>query len=150
MIATTFSVSHHSAPRSRGPLRLSFAAQTAQVAPARRALARFLRDGGWTQDESDAVLLAVGEACNNAVEHAVSASSVSVVCALSAQGASVEVRNKGGEDLSSALPALCVLPEDTWATHGRGFALMSLLMDDVAVCAEDGDTVVRMFKSHSL
>lgn len=133
-------------PKRAAPLRLTFPAQAAQVGMTRRALARFLREAGWTEDNADAVLLAVGEACNNAVEHCRPEQAVSLCCTLSRQGLSVEVRNPGA-DFAPNLSALCVLPEDEWATHGRGYALMSMLMDTVQVAAEEGQTVVRLFKA---
>ena len=133
-------------PKRTAPLRLTFPAQAVHVSATRRSVARFLRDAGWTEDSADAVILAVGEACNNAVEHCRPEQAVTLSCILSRQGLSVEVRNPGA-DFAPNLSDLCVLPEDEWATHGRGYALMSLLMDTVQVTAEDGQTVVRLFKT---
>lgn len=99
-------------------------------------------------DDRDAVLLAVGEACSNAVcygdpENA--GAVVSVCCRIASTGVlRVQVRNTGPR-FTPNLAEQCRLPE--WEeTHGRGFALMEALMDTVRVTSNGRETVVHLAK----
>ncbi len=118
-----------------------------QARAVRHAVTRYVQELGCSDEQRDAVTLAVGEAVNNAVSYGQEAAeaAVSVCCRLAAPGMLViEVRNHGAGFLPD-VAAASVLPDD-FAVHGRGFALMSLLMDEVQVLAEDGETVVRLVK----
>ncbi len=133
-------------------LFLQIPALPSQVGKARHAVADFLRCQGWPQTDTDAVTLAVGEAGSNAVCYGKqdnSAAVVSIICTLlSPLCLQVEVRNQGTE-FNPDIDALCFLP-DHEATHGRGFALMQCLMDDMQVFHEGSETVVRLTKSRTL
>lgn len=132
-------------------LCLQIPAMPAQVGEARHAVVDFLRYQGWPQTDTDAVALAVGEAGSNAVcygRHEDAASVVSIICTLlSPLHLQIEVRNRGTE-FRPDLDALCTLP-DNEATHGRGFALMQFLMDEMQVFQEGPETVVRLTKSRT-
>ncbi len=133
-------------------LCLQIPALPAQVGQARRAVVDFLRYQGWPALDTDAVALAIGEAGSNAIcygRHEDAASVVSIICTLlSPVCLQVEVRNQG-TDFRPNLDDLCCLPDDN-ATHGRGFALMQCLMDDMKVFQDGQETVVQLTKSRTL
>lgn len=149
MISKAFQTS--TPPVKGDRLFLQFPALPSQVGAARHAIADFLRHQGWRQDDTDDVMLAVGEAGNNAVCYGSgegSAAMVSIICTLLApQRLQIDVRNQGN-GFQADLDTLCALP-DKDATHGRGFALMQVLMDDVQVMHDGPQTVVRLTKSRS-
>ncbi len=120
------------------------------VGRARRAVAEFLHRRAWGADDADALLLAVGEACNNAVNYGgrdYADPRLIVSCQpLDGQRLQVDVRNQGNgfhPDLSECGQ----LPSAEFATHGRGFGLMFALVDDVQILSDGGDTIVRLTKS---
>ncbi len=132
-------------------LRLRFRAQTDQVGRVRQSVAEHVRRLGWTQDETEEVVLAVGEACNNAVSYGRTEDGDACVT-LSAHHTSegclcIEIRNPGGR-FEPNLDSLRLLPEED-AVHGRGFALMDALMDEVRVFTQGDDTVVRLVKKRA-
>ncbi len=133
-------------------LFLQIPALPSQVGNARHAVTDFLRYQGWPQIDTDAVGLAVGEAGSNAVcygKQDTSAAVVSIMCTLlSPMCLQIEVRNQGAE-FRPNLDKLCSLPDHD-ATHGRGFALMQYLMDEMQVFQEGSETVVRLTKSRTL
>jgi len=133
-------------------LFLQIPALPAQVGNARRAVADFLRYQGWPQRDTDAVALAVGEAGSNAVCYGKqdnSAAVVSICCILlNPMCLQIDVRNQGAEFCPN-METLCTLP-DNEAIHGRGFALMQFLMDEMQVFQEGSETVVRLTKSRTL
>jgi serine/threonine-protein kinase RsbW len=109
-------------------------------------------------DARNAVKLAVGEACNNAVSHgrrsapctaeivdAIAGPMVLIVCRADAEIMEIDVVNEsaGGPVVSNAssMPS----PESL-AEHGRGMALMEMVMDSVEYTANGECTVVRMRK----
>ena len=113
----------------------------------RHAVACYVQGLDWPDDVMDAVTLAVGEAVNNAVSYGqeTAGAQVSLCCQFKPPNALViEVRNPGGH-FHPDVSALCLLPGD-FATHGRGFALMSMLMDEIQVFTEDHETVVRLVR----
>lgn len=141
-----------SAPPVKGDrLFLQIPALPAQIGNARHAVTDFLRCQGWPQTDTDAVALAVGEAGSNAVCYGKrdnSAAVVSIICTLlSPMCLQIDVRNQGA-DFRPNMDALCSLPDEE-ATHGRGFALMQCLMDDMQVFHEGSETVVRLTKSRT-
>ncbi len=120
------------------------------VGRARRAVAEFLHRRAWDADDADALLLAVGEACNNAVNYGGRASAdprLIVSCQpLDGHRLQVDVRNQGNgfhPDLSECGQ----MPDSDFATHGRGFGLMLALVDDVQVLSDGDNTIVRLTKS---
>lgn len=100
---------------------------------ARSAMRRWLADGGITGDVADDLVLAVGEACTNAVEHAYgpAGGDIELHCELHGNDAVITVRDHGH-----------------WRTargtnRGRGLMLMRNCGDDVQVeRGDEGTTVV--------
>jgi serine phosphatase RsbU (regulator of sigma subunit)/anti-sigma regulatory factor (Ser/Thr protein kinase)/PAS domain-containing protein len=128
-------------------LRVSFApaltrrlpAEPQQLAGLRRELRRWLAGVGATEEELGDVLLACGEACANAVEHAYRGSGVT------AGELTVEVALNAGRELR-----LRVADTGTWRSvpapgdRGRGLPLMRAVMDAVDVARGEDGTVVTM------
>ena len=119
------------------------------VGKVRRRLADFTRDQQWHEADADDLLLAVGEACNNAVNYGGKAYAdphiiVSCSC-LDHDHLQVDIRNQGN-GFHPDLKRLGDLPADEFSTHGRGFGLMLALVDDVQVLSDGGNTVVRLTK----
>ncbi len=133
-------------------LRIEVPATAENVGRARRAVAGFLRDWAWEADDADSLLLAVGEACNNAVNYGGQgqANPRLTVCCLSLDGCrlQVDVRNQGN-GFHPDLDVCGLMPDADFATHGRGFGLMLALVDDVQVLADGDNTVVRLTKSRA-
>ncbi|MGM1058496.1 SpoIIE family protein phosphatase [Saccharothrix sp. Mg75] len=122
--------------RHPAPLTVDFAAHTAQLAPVRHALRAWLRSCELTEDQEHTVLLAAGEACANAVEHAYRG------------GADGTVRLRvslDGDELR-----LTVADGGRWRAprvntyRGRGIPLIRALMRDVAVHHGAAGTTVEM------
>ena len=130
-------------------IRLQIPGATEYIAIARRAVdvvSERLHLPGSTRAE---VKLAVGEACNNAVSYArhngAKAASVVVACRVQPDALEIEVTNQGNgfhPAVQAAMP-----PAETLAEHGRGMALMEMLMDSVEYLSENGNTTVRMRKN---
>lgn len=121
-------------------------AQPEQARDIRHEVKRYLTELHWPEDVVDEVILAVGEAVNNAVSYGEEPgeATVSLCCHLvQSGGLQIEVRNQG--TFVPDVAELSALP-DGMAVHGRGFALMSTLMDDVQVFTEGPETVVRLAK----
>jgi PAS domain S-box-containing protein len=57
-------------PLGPGPVALSMPAEPGVLAPLRHTLRRWLRESGASAEETHDILLAVGEACTNAIQHA--------------------------------------------------------------------------------
>lgn len=132
-------------------LHLEIPARPEQLGPARRAVAAFMRERHWDGDDADALLLAVGEACSNAVSYGGVGKvdphfSVSCSC-LEGGSLQIDVRNQGS-GFSPDLNTVSLMPGDD-AEHGRGFGLMRALVDDVQVLSEAGSTTVRLRKAKS-
>ena len=130
---------------------LELPARPEQVGPARRAVADFMQAQTWDGDDADALLLAFGEACSNAVCYGGRGEAdprVTVLCErLDCGCLQVDVRNQGSgfhPDLSvaGAMPGA-----EEFATHGRGFGLMLALVDEVQVLSEGNTTTVRLRKA---
>lgn len=138
-------------PRPFGRLRLCFPAQTDQVSRVRHAVAEHVLHLGWSEDEAEEIMLAVGEACNNAVCYGRTQDGDACVSLTACQTPSgrllIEIRNLGGH-FEPNLDCLRRLPDDT-SVHGRGFALMGALMDEVHVFSEGDETVVRLIKKRA-
>jgi len=92
------------------------------------------------------VRLAVGEACNNAVLHSPAEQGVTIVCCrVRPDALEVDVTNQGN-GFHPAAPARMPRAEDL-ADHGRGRALMEMIMDSVEYLSENGNTTVRLRKN---
>ncbi len=129
---------------------INVSATPENVGKARHAVAEFLHRRAWEADDADALLLAVGEACNNAVNYGGRGAAdpcFSVSCRpLSARCLQVDVRNQGN-GFHPDLDECGLMPASEFATHGRGFGLMLALVDDVEVLSDGENTVVRLTKS---
>ena len=134
-------------------LSLEIVAAPDQVGLVRHRVAEHARALAFGLDDVDALTLAVGEACNNAVTYGgggVADPTVSVTCRLDGTGRlQVDIQNQGNHFLPD-VSALAALPDpDDFATHGRGFALMRALVDDVQVLSDGQNTIVRLTKLRS-
>ena len=129
-------------------LSLQIAAAPELIGTVRRRIAEHARALAFDEDAVDALTLAVGEACSNAVSYGGAGlpdPQVVITCALPAPGRlQVDVRNQGN-GFHPDVAALGALP-DPFATHGRGFALMQALVDDVQVLSDGRNTTVRLTK----
>jgi serine phosphatase RsbU (regulator of sigma subunit)/anti-sigma regulatory factor (Ser/Thr protein kinase)/putative methionine-R-sulfoxide reductase with GAF domain len=115
-------------------LELTLPAQPGSLATVRRALQNWLTRSGVDEVTGYDVLVATGEACANAVEHAY---------------------GPGGADfhfsaeLGDGVLTIAVSDEGSWrpargSHRGRGISMMKQLMDDVQVESEEGGTTVTM------
>ena len=120
------------------------------VGRARRAIAEFLHRRAWADDDAAALLLAVGEACNNAVNYGgcgFADPRLVVSCQpLDGRRLQVDVRNQGN-GFHPDLRECGQMPDGEFATHGRGFGLMLALVDDIQVLSDGDNTIVRLTKS---
>ncbi|MFF5497655.1 SpoIIE family protein phosphatase [Streptomyces aquilus] len=124
--------------RHPGPLDLSFPALSAQLAPVRQALRRWLDQCGLPPRIAQNVLVAAGEACANAIEHG----------HRDAPGAPVRLR---AEALADEV-RLTVVDSGRWKRpqpelnplRGRGVMLMRALMHQVTITPGSGGTTVEM------
>lgn len=135
-------------------LFLQVPAMPEQVGLVRRQVADFTRRQLWGVDDADALLLAVGEACNNAINYGqkdVLDPLLTVACSrLSSDELRVDISNQGN-GFHPDLDVLSRLPEaDEFATHGRGFCLITALVDSVEVLSDGVNTTVRLRKSRTV
>ena len=103
-----------------------------QPGPARRQLARLLRDAGWDGD-IDALVLAVHEAMVNAQRHAGGVTHATVT--LDDRAVVVEVADRGR---GFRIPGSPDMP-DAAAETGRGLYLIRRLTADAQVVRSDGE-----------
>ena len=134
-------------------LSLEIAAAPEQVGQVRHRVAEHAHALSFGLDDVDALTLAVGEACNNAVSYGgvgFPDPTVRVTCELCAPNRlQVDIRNQGNH-FHPDLAALSALPDpDDFATHGRGFALMRALVDDVQILSDGQNTIVRLTKQRT-
>jgi PAS domain S-box-containing protein len=118
-------------------------AEASELAPLRHSLGAWLSAIGADEQSVTDLLIAVGEACTNAIEHAYQLSperTVSVSARLSAATVSVEVVDDGAWQPPAASPG----------DRGRGLPIMRGLMDELVILKEDSGTTVRMAKKVTL
>jgi serine/threonine-protein kinase RsbW len=119
-----------------------FRRERAAVPSARAYVKHALRSAGAPADTLDRVVLAVAEACNNAILHAgCDVFTVSVV--VEGSRAMVAVADDGSGFDSPLRPAMPA-PE---ATGNRGLALMEALVDQVDVSSTQRGTTVVLVQS---
>jgi serine phosphatase RsbU (regulator of sigma subunit)/anti-sigma regulatory factor (Ser/Thr protein kinase) len=118
-------------------LRLAFPAAGQELAPARRELRRWLQTTPLDDRARDDVLLAAGEACANAVEHAYdgAAGTVELVAAVDGDAVDLVVTDHGH------------WREPRPSTRGRGLGIMRRLVDDVDVETGEAGTRVHLRRS---
>ena len=116
---------------------LAIPATSGALPTARTALRRWLSQSGVDPKTAAEVLVAVWEACANAIEHPVQPTSAQVV-----------VRGDAGEETLS----VSVRDSGRWqprrrsATRGFGLTLVNGLMDDVLIERRPDGTEVRMIR----
>jgi serine phosphatase RsbU (regulator of sigma subunit)/anti-sigma regulatory factor (Ser/Thr protein kinase) len=124
---------HHPAP-----LQLEFAADTSQLAPARTALRGWLTRARVGPDQTMDVLIAVGEAVANAIEHGHRHNpegKISVAATALVDRVQLTVTDNGS--WKNPQPA-------TDSTRGRGIALMRHLMQEVDISSDTPGTTVHL------
>jgi len=121
-------------PLSAEPLRIDVPAEPRVLAPLRHTLRRWLAELGADDEDVTSVLIACGEACANAIQHAYGAREGWVEVEFAHADGTVE---------------LTVRDEGSWrppsgGEGGLGMPLMQGLMDAVEVDRTPSGTVVRM------
>src|SRR5690348_5543005 len=130
------------ATRSVTTFLASYPSMFESVAVARRAVGVFAQSRGFSPSEVSDIVLAVGEACSNAVEHGHEANGqILVRCAFENDTLTIEIgdRGRGFDDkraLGSAIPA-------EFLGRGRGIPIMRAVMDGVRY--ETGKTGTTVF-----
>jgi anti-sigma regulatory factor (Ser/Thr protein kinase) len=125
--------------RQPGPLEMAFPAHTDQLAPSRSELRGWLGRVGVDPEQVQNVLIAVGEAVSNAIEHGhrnTPDGTVTLRACAYADQLRVTIRDTG-----------------TWKENrpgenirrGRGLALMRGLMDDFSIHSDPGGTTVDLY-----
>jgi anti-sigma regulatory factor (Ser/Thr protein kinase) len=124
------------------PLLLKRSAAPMAVADVRRALRRWLRANGVSEDDAFDIVVACTEAQTNAVLHAYRHPEGSVEIDASIEGSTVTivVRDRGSWREREPEPAL----ERPLRAGGRGLPLIHALADDTEVRCNDEGTEVRM------
>jgi serine/threonine-protein kinase RsbW len=123
-------------------LRLCLPNDSAFVSVAREAVVSIARQLRFPEAEREALRLAVGEACNNAVEHGGERGMLTLRCLRDYEYLIIEVSNAGEGSLPHAPAAM----PDASAEGGRGRALMEALTDGVEYQVGEGETTVRLKK----
>ena len=123
-----------------------FPSAPSAVRAARRAARAFARRSGFGQWEISDIVLAVGEACNNAVEHGhVTGGQFTMRCQSDDGGAvAFEIEDRGG-GFELGDKGAAVAPSER-GVRGLGIFLMRCLMDDVQYDATEFGTIVRLVK----
>lgn len=123
------------------PFHTSIAARATELAPLRVALRGWLAAMGVPELDADDLLVAVGEACANAIEHGYRFAGderVTVCLALRAGRLEAQVRDTGGWVEPRTDPAA--------TGRGRGRMLMATLMDEAVIVGGPHGTTVRLSK----
>ena len=129
-------------PQALPEWRTAFRIDPTNLAATRQHLGLLVDRMQFTPDDAFDLMLAVGEAIGNAVDHADGCSLVEVACY--ADRAVVEVSDCGEGFEAQSVPAPC----DRFAERGRGIALMQLLADSVTIAPKPSGTgtAVRIVK----
>ena len=119
------------------PLHLDVPADPALLGSVRRDLARWLRAGGASDEDVEAVQMACHEACSNAIEHgyAFGEGSFAIDGRFEGERAVLTVRDDGG---------WVERPDGNLPYRGHGIPLMQALMESVVVLRDGDRTVVEM------
>ncbi|MCV7366682.1 SpoIIE family protein phosphatase [Mycolicibacterium duvalii] len=124
--------------RQPGPLELDIPAHVAELASSRAALREWLDRAGVGTEQSLDVLIAVGEAVANAIEHGHRDSpggAVRLRAVALADQLHLTVADTGRWKVPAAVPS---------AHRGRGISLMRALMQEVTIDAQSAGTTVQM------
>ncbi|MQY29525.1 ATP-binding protein [Nocardia aurantia] len=125
---------------SPAPLRLTFPAQASALAPLRRALRQWLTQAGLNAERTADMVLAVTEACTNAVEHA-----------YGPEPGTIRV----DADLLGDELRIVIVDGGHWKTtsdsadnlRGRGLAIMRAVVPDTSISTSPAGTTVEL-RSH--
>ena len=129
--------------RSGGDLVLRVAAELASLAVVRAALSHALRREGWAERLHPLVLLAVGEALANAIEHGSPAGgAVEVGLTVTPEWATIRVADSGR--LGAAVPLGAPISPCSRSPRGRGRLLMVRLAEEVEVRSDGHGTSVLL------
>jgi signal transduction histidine kinase/DNA-binding response OmpR family regulator len=120
----------------------AFAAGRDQQPAARRRLRVWLESTGLSSDDRDDIVLAVGEAVANAIDHGRDGDPSQIVTVELARRASTLIASVG--DRGHWEPGLRAL----LAGRGRGHLIMEALADDVDISLDQGGTVVTLQFAH--
>lgn len=142
------------ADADRALMRLKIPGRAEHIGEMRRAVASMLGHLEMTEDEKADIMLAFGEACNNAIVHGKGSRNgcMEVVCRLETtplrqSRLHIDVQNPGNGFHPERDARLFAMPQaEDYADHGRGLPLMRMLMDDVQVLSLNGNTIVRLTK----
>lgn len=116
----------------------SFHARRGEQKPARQRLRAWLEDTDLSSTDRDAIVLAVGEAMSNAIDHGSGGDRTQIV--------TVELARRGSELIASVgdrghwQPGL----ETILLGRGRGHLIMGALTDNVDINLDQGGTVVTL------
>ncbi|MGH9110726.1 MAG: ATP-binding protein [Acidimicrobiales bacterium] len=114
-----------------------FRGEPAAVPAARAVVGQALRSAGVTGDEREQLVLAVAEACNNAILHA-GGETFTVAVAVNETRCTITISD-GGQGFYPPRRALMPSPD---AVGHRGLALMQELVDHVTVSSSPAGTTV--------
>jgi anti-sigma regulatory factor (Ser/Thr protein kinase) len=124
--------------RQPAPLELEFAAHTDNLASSRAALRSWLGRAGLDADLIQNVLIAVGEAVANAIEHGHRDHPGSITLRASAFVDRLRVTITDTGKFKPATPGADI-------RRGRGLTLMKGLMDDFTIRSDIGGTTVDLY-----
>ncbi|MFD8245697.1 ATP-binding protein [Nocardia sp. NPDC059691] len=124
-------------PNAVTPLELDFPAEAVQLATVRHTLQDWLTQCGMAAAPAYDVLLAVGEACTNAVEHGHQGDGGVVRLRASLDGDELRVTISDSGRWKQPDP-------QTDSLRGRGMPLIRALIPEVTVTAGDTGTVVDL------
>jgi anti-sigma regulatory factor (Ser/Thr protein kinase) len=123
----------------------TFPSAPSAVPDARQAVRAFAVRAGLDPWETSDVVLAAGEACNNAAEHAHSIGGLFTVRGVDdGRALAIEIIDYGG-GFDLAGKGIAMDPEER-GVRGLGIFLMRCLMDEVSYTTDRNGTTVRMVK----
>ena len=114
-------------------IRIQIPAEPLVLREVRRRVGRWLTLRGLDANPRDACLLALSEACNNAIEHGYRNRPGTISIALSHDDASLEIRVADNGEWREPRPD---------SSRGRGMLIMRSLMDEADVVSSQGGTEV--------
>ena len=124
-------------------LQMRVAAEVRALGLVRRALDDMLARAGWGGDQAARVLVAVGEAIANAVEHGwVAGAQIEVSIAIAPAQARVRIRDEGRP--GAAHPTSDPVAPPPTSARGRGRLIMARLADRVEVVPAGAGTEVTV------
>ena len=124
-------------------LSVCLPAKHESLARVRSELTSALAGAGWTSEPISRVLVAVGEAVTNAVEHgSEGAATVQLEATVEGDHATIRVSDEGCE--GHACPQSAPSPPPISSLRGRGLVMIHALADDVRIRRSGRGTEVRL------